>query len=637
MMITVCLIQLPIPQLNYGRQTGNVPLGAAWLKQAARGLPDVRVEIVPERIASYLGDAALIQSILSSRPDIIGFTVYSWNAARSLYLAQQLKAHYQPRIIFGGPEITADSPWIRSRFVDFYVYGEGESIFLQLLQDASLWGKNAAGGSSGDSFKTSSSPYLSHFLEPEIENMMLLETQRGCPYRCGYCYYNKSRARLAVADEEKILEAIQWAIDQGIAELYLLDPSLNARPQLRRLLKKIIAINRKGNLAITSEIRAEMIDTELADLFAAAGFSSFEIGLQSTNPAALTIMNRPTDLRRFVRGAWLLKEREMLPRIDLIVGLPGDDLEHFAGSVDFVAGNHLQDDVQIFPLAVLPGTDFRARHRELGLRFESSPPYYVIETPAFPREDMLLAFDYAEVRFDVVLFPFPNLDVSWRFHGGGGSGNTPDRIVQLGGKRYVLKLMLESARPLIEVEALAQRLTQPYQVFVGAALRDQSYLKKVLEILTSANPYSPFEVVFLEPDRLPNTQTLMSAVRLQRPHYLDNDLRYLLPAPGNRAVVFTLVSGDKRRRFSGEMQRQVYWWQQSHLPEMSELMSLSDMEGVLIDVPLAENETCDWQDRFAAHADDIPYISFAEVDLQKRWLLLSAPAEYSAIPFNVTS
>jgi hypothetical protein len=128
MMINVCLIQLPIPQLNYGRQTGNVPLGAAWLKQAAMGLPDVRVEILPQRIASYLGDAALLQSIRSYRPDIIGFTVYSWNAERSLYFARQLKAHDRPKIIFGGPEITADSPWSRSPFVDFYVYGEGESL-----------------------------------------------------------------------------------------------------------------------------------------------------------------------------------------------------------------------------------------------------------------------------------------------------------------------------------------------------------------------------------------------------------------------------------------------------------------------------------------------------------------------------
>jgi radical SAM superfamily enzyme len=102
-----------------------------------------------------------------------------------------------------------------------------------------------------------------------------------------------------------------------------------------------------------SEIRAEAIDERLADLLAAAGFSWFEIGLQSTNPRALKIMNRPTRLDRFLQGAARLKQRRITPSIDLIIGLPGDDLGGFMRSVDFVADHGLQDDVQIFPLSVL--------------------------------------------------------------------------------------------------------------------------------------------------------------------------------------------------------------------------------------------------------------------------------------------
>ena len=48
----ILLVQFPIPQLNYGRQTGNVPLGAAYLKQATEKARDVHVEIVPESISS---------------------------------------------------------------------------------------------------------------------------------------------------------------------------------------------------------------------------------------------------------------------------------------------------------------------------------------------------------------------------------------------------------------------------------------------------------------------------------------------------------------------------------------------------------------------------------------------------------
>jgi radical SAM superfamily enzyme YgiQ (UPF0313 family) len=358
-MINVCLIQLPVPRLNYGVQTGNIPLGAACLKQAARIVPEVQVDVLPESVTSYLGDAALLEILLDRKPDIVGFTVYCWNLARSIYFAKKLKENYSPRIVFGGPEITPDNSSLDSPHVDFYVYGEGEAVFAKLVQDPTIWEKRSSMEPAGAIFKKSPSPYLLNVLEPEIEDLMLLETQRGCPYHCGYCYYNKSHDRLSFVDEVPLLQGVQWALDHHVKELYLLDPSLNVRPGLKSLLKKISRMNKDRNLAIISEIRAEAIDAELAGLFGAAGFSWFEIGLQSTNPRALEIMKRPTDIQRFAQGAKLVKECGIVPAIDLIVGLPGDDLHGFSRSVEFVAENDLQDDVQVFPLSVLPGTDFR--------------------------------------------------------------------------------------------------------------------------------------------------------------------------------------------------------------------------------------------------------------------------------------
>ena len=94
-------------------------LGAACLKQAAGSLPGVQIDIMPESMASYLGDAALMEMILGAKPDILGFTIYCWNLARSLYFAEKLKARYRPRIIFGGSEITPDNRLMLSEAVDF--------------------------------------------------------------------------------------------------------------------------------------------------------------------------------------------------------------------------------------------------------------------------------------------------------------------------------------------------------------------------------------------------------------------------------------------------------------------------------------------------------------------------------------
>jgi radical SAM superfamily enzyme YgiQ (UPF0313 family) len=72
---------------------------------------------------------------------------------------------------------------------------------------------------------------------------MLLETQRGCPYRCGFCFYNKSRRGLAFAEPANLLRAVAWAVERSIGEVYLLDPSLNSRPDLVELLAGIARLN----------------------------------------------------------------------------------------------------------------------------------------------------------------------------------------------------------------------------------------------------------------------------------------------------------------------------------------------------------------------------------------------------------
>ena len=119
----IALIQLPIPQHNFGIRTGNIPLAAACLKQAADDMEGFRIEIIPETVATYLGDAAIIDYILKMKPDIIGFTIFNWNLFRSLYISKTIKDEYQPKIIFGGPEITADNLLTSSDHVDFQVFG----------------------------------------------------------------------------------------------------------------------------------------------------------------------------------------------------------------------------------------------------------------------------------------------------------------------------------------------------------------------------------------------------------------------------------------------------------------------------------------------------------------------------------
>jgi hypothetical protein len=222
----------------------------------------------------------------------------------------------------------------------------------------------------------------------------------------------------------------------------------------------------------------------------------------------------------------------------------------------------------------------------------------------------------------------PDLDVSWTF-GKEPLGALPvDIAVKIGNGRFIAKLQLNSVRPLSELALLAKRLTQPYQIFVHPGLPDPGFIKPAIAVLSAANPFTPFEIVFLEPKQVPDTASVLSAAKLQLPHFLDQDLRYLFSREGNRAVLFTLVSRDAKPRFNRDMERQVFWWEKNRFPEMTDLLQLTGLDGILIDVAGSNAETEAWQNRYAEHAENMPPISFADVLLQRRWLMLTMPDDY---------
>lgn len=631
----VLLLQLPIPRLNFRARTGNIPLAAACLKRAVSHLHSTQVDLMPERVASFLGDAALLRYITQQHPDLMGFTIYAWNVERAYALVKKLRERIPVKTVFGGPEITPDHELVQSVEVDFFAFGEGEAVWQRLLTEPGYWPRHTASESAGNIFTSSLSPYLDGLLDPHLENLVLLETQRGCPHRCGYCYYNKAKARVTSAPQESLLTAVKWAIEAGVNELCLLDPCLNSRPHIKKFLAQLAKINYEKKITFNSEIRAEAIDEEMADLFSAAGFSYFEIGLQSIQPQALKLMNRPTNLKQFLHGTRLLKERKISPRLDLILGLPGDTLAGFKQSVDFVVEHCLADDIQVFPLLVLPGTDFRFKSKEFGLSFNPNPPYPVIKTSTFSEEDLLRAIDYAEAGLEAALYPPFDLEVSFRSSNSFGLEDVVDQWVSIEGEKYLAKIIFKARRSSDDLERLAERLTHPYQIFVCPAFNDDSNLTTMLHIFTSGNPFTPFELIFLEPQKMPNLPMLLSACQLHRPHYLDLDLRYQYPKPGNRAILFTLISERSTVDFCGEMKRQIFWWKKPHLPEQPDFEALSDWDGILIDSMADESAMAVWQERYAAQAEDLPWLSFASLTQQERWLKLStADRYYLGLPFS---
>ena len=388
--------------------TGNTPFAGAVL--AAAFLPG-EVSILDQDPSDLLGDVALAESIASRGCGRIGFSLYCWNVERSLRLAVELRKRLPGvELLAGGPEVTGDNLWLlESDVFDLLFCGEGEPAAQRLLGSTHLpepeEGRILIQESSEQPPGTWPDPYLSGVLDPARGDPVMVETVRGCSSTCGYCAYRKSHPVPRVLPAGDALRLLGRLSDSGAEEVVFLDPTFNSRPDLEILLKGM----RDIQLKCFGEMRGELLTHELATAVSRAGFHTVEIGLQSLDSNVLALSGRFGDPMAVLRGASMLKSEGVTPVLDLMLGLPGDNPDGAVRAAEVIRELELHENVQVFHVALLPGTGSVELDRESMRR----PPYYRFSPPvmngwAEARERMADVLGY-----DLDMAPRPLLFDGW--------------------------------------------------------------------------------------------------------------------------------------------------------------------------------------------------------------------------------
>ncbi len=400
---SVVFIQLPQFDNDIGGAVENPHLAARYLIESARraGLGNAwRYCDLPATIENR-DDPALARAILQHRPALLVATLYLWNIERTLDLCRRLRAE-QPDlpIAVGGPEVAPDHPFLfrRAPFTAAAV-GEGEWIFPRLLQalrgapwpaTRNLWihrgGRWRPAGRTlpPEPALTDLLPPPSHRVwRPDAQGMAYLETSRGCPLRCAYCRYPHLRRRMSFLPAAEVLRRIRILLRRGTREIRFIDPTFNAHPEFRTLIRALSEFRAPRPPAFFAELKADTLSAADARLLAQAGFREIEVGLQSRNPAVLRQVRRPTRLADLDAGVRRLTRRGIRVTLDIMYGLPGQPAADVYRALK--AALRLRGvNVQCLQTLLLPGTEIRARRAEWKLIAEPLPPYGVQSTPALP-------------------------------------------------------------------------------------------------------------------------------------------------------------------------------------------------------------------------------------------------------------
>jgi len=338
--------------------------------------------------------------VLGLGPDVVAFSVYCWNASSVYEICRVLKgAAPAIRIVVGGPEVgpIAEDVLEAHPEIDAVVRGEGEATFAELLRvyasGKSSWMVEGVTARKGDEvvstpdraliedLDTIPSPYLVGILRP-IEGGAYLETYRGCPFDCAYCFEGKGYDCIRSFSRERVKAEVAALVDgAGIRSFSFIDSVFNLTSSRLEWLSEFMASYASRGVRLhTIEVDIEKVDDEAAALLKRCGVASVETGPQSVGAKALEACHRRFDPERFSRGIEALQRVGIWTECDLIVGLPGDDVFDFLAGLRF-AFERDPGKVQSSTLHVLPGTELWQRSEELGLVFDPEPPHEIIKTP----------------------------------------------------------------------------------------------------------------------------------------------------------------------------------------------------------------------------------------------------------------
>jgi hypothetical protein len=376
-----------------------VPLAAACISAALPGELQQQTDII--NLYPPVNIDLVCQQLLNKQPDVIAFSLTLWNRLTLLALARSLR-HLQPRLFLlaGGPETAGNcAELISAGCLDGVIRGEGELAFTSLLDSlnrggllAGIDGFISAAAPMADppaatctDLASLPSPWLTGILPLSPGCGVLWEVARGCHFNCAFCYDAKGHQGVRPFPFARLRQELELFAASAVSQIWLLDSTFNAPAKRGHQLLQLL-LDTAPQIHYHIEAKADLLDNRTIKLLAQLS-CSVQIGLQSAHPDILKPLQRHINPRQMRDVLHQLNLAGIVFGLDLIYGLPGDNHQGFCRSLDF-ALQQQPNQVDIFPLAVLPGTDLHRRHGEFGLCFPGTPPYLVEATTSYPAEQI---------------------------------------------------------------------------------------------------------------------------------------------------------------------------------------------------------------------------------------------------------
>jgi len=348
-------------------------------------------------LASYLRKKNVAVDILDSRVDsykdvdyaaysLIGISSKSGEQVSSaVEICKWIRAKCQTPIVFGGPHATFfPEQTCESELADFVVRAEGEETLYELVQALekgtgfdhikSLTYKDQKNG------QVKSNPDRAFMNMEELDipaydlidldkyqdkfQYFTIETSRGCPFRCTFCYVHDFHKRMWRVKKisQCINEIKQIKRDHGIRKIFICDDNFFVmKDRVIEFAQQVV--EEKLDIEIFTQARAnyfsQYTDDEL-EILAKAGVKYVAIGAESGSERMLDIIEKDITIKDIRNSATNCIRYGMVPVYSFVIGMPGEEKDDLNKSIDmYFELKQISPDVEIngfYIFTPYPGT-----------------------------------------------------------------------------------------------------------------------------------------------------------------------------------------------------------------------------------------------------------------------------------------
>ena len=363
-----------------------------------------------EHVASLVEDA-----------DIIMFSSYAWNYTICDDVAKLIKNKHPSKVLLlGGPHIGTNDPEFLAQRLSYDFICQptrpGET-FIQdvldcyiedrLLAENISWELNSSKAVAAHfdvdySVYEEHSDYLTEMLayakSNKLEPFVVLETTRGCPYKCVYCEWGGGIGTKIIKKDIDIVKRDILALKSaGFRDAYLTDANFGAFEERDLTIFKF-AWDNKFNLTDISTLKAKdlsrrirLIDSVFeivgigpekhsvseggTDMWGQTEYVSIipSISIQSVSETAMKIADRvdlsyndKIELSKHINKR-CSEEGYPIPAVELILGMPGSTLDDFYAEMEiiwnFKAWASFRHDYMFLPDSVLNSQSYKDQYQ----------------------------------------------------------------------------------------------------------------------------------------------------------------------------------------------------------------------------------------------------------------------------------